>query len=123
MKKISHTPKTQLTDNEAVSLTNRMQLTDSQSVKKFINHIKEMRKDESFILEFNNKTYEFRCFNDSEYKFERFNYYSIRKAEGFTYQSMNMLSLTNKYLTFYHYNLFNIKNTFKMPINDIIVIF
>jgi hypothetical protein len=78
--------------------------------------IKSLNEGESFIFTYDGKDYEFNCYS----VLERFGKsYSVRNAKYLLGQSMNVDKITNKYITLYDYNLFNVRSTYKIPINEI----
>ena len=78
--------------------------------------IKGLNEGENFIFTYNGKDYEFSCYSVSENLGKSF---SVRKANEFFGQSMNVDKITKQYITLYDYNLFSVRSTYKIPINKI----
>lgn len=87
--------------------------------KIFFKTIKELNDNETIEFKFMNKFYELKCFT-TEYgdgKIDRS--YSIGKLGEILGERMNLSKITDKYLTFYSFDLFNQQTTFKMSIDKI----
>jgi hypothetical protein len=77
--------------------------------------IKNLNDGESFNFIYKDKEYEFCCYSYSDEK----KHYSVRDASSFLGAGMNVEKITKKYISLYDYNLFNVRSTFKLPVNEI----
>ena len=77
--------------------------------------IKNLKDGESFNFNYKDKKYEFCCYSYSDEK----KHYSVRDASSFLGEGMNVEKITKKYISLYDYNLFNVKSTYKIPVNKI----
>jgi hypothetical protein len=77
--------------------------------------IKKLKPEEKINIFYNDKEYELKAYAGYKNKVE----YSIWSAKGF--QGMNVEKITSKYITLYDYNLFNVRSTYKIPVNEIII--
>ena len=80
--------------------------------------IKNLKENESFIFTYEGKDYEFGCYSVSE-KFGKD--YSVHEANTILGRGMNVDKVTKQYITLYDYNLFSVKSTYKIPINEITI--
>lgn len=78
--------------------------------------IKNLKEGDKFIFTYGNEDYEFYCHSYLE-KFGPS--FSIHKSGSFLGGSMNVDKVTKKYITLYDYNLFKVRSTYKIPINEI----
>lgn len=76
--------------------------------------IKNLNEGESFIFTYGGKDYELNCYSSS------FSC-AVREAEVIFSRSMNVDKVTEKYITLYDYNLFGVKSTYKIPVNEITI--
>jgi len=91
----------------------------SSKKKIFLKTIKELKDNDAIEFKFDKEFYELKC-HVYEYGDGQINKsYSIGKLGEILGERMNLDKVTDKYLTFYTYNLFNQKSTFKMSINKI----
>ncbi len=79
--------------------------------------IKSLNDGESFNFIYRDKEYEFCCYSYSDEK----KHYSVRDASSFLGAGMNVEKITKKYISLYDYNLFNVRSTYKIPVNEIII--
>ena len=79
--------------------------------------IKNLNDGESFNFIYRDKEYEFCCYSYSDEK----KHYSVRDASSFLGAGMNVEKITKKYISLYDYNLFNIRSTYKIPVNEITI--
>jgi hypothetical protein len=87
--------------------------------KIFFKTIKELNDTETIEFKFMNEFYELKCFT-TEYGDDKIDRsYSIGKLGEVLGERMNLEKMTDKYLTFYTFNLFNQKSTFKLPVDKI----
>ncbi len=87
--------------------------------KIFFKTIKELKNEDTIEFKFMDEFYELKCFT-YEYGDDKVSkHYSIGKLGEIMGERMNLLKMTDKYLTFYSFNLFNQQPTFKLPINKI----
>ena len=87
--------------------------------KIFFKTIKELKDNETIEFRFEGEFYELKCF-ETEYGDDKVDKaYSIGKLGEILGERMNLLKMTDKYLTFYSFDLFNQQTTFKLPINKI----
>ena len=77
--------------------------------------IKSLNDGESFNFIYKDKEYEFCCYSYSNEK----KHYSVRDASSFLGAGMNVEKITKKYISLYDYNLFNVRSTYKIPVNNI----
>ena len=77
--------------------------------------IKNLKPEEKINIFYNDKEYELRAYPGYKDKVE----YSIWSAQGF--QGMNVEKITKKYISLYDYNLFNVRSTYKIPVNEITI--
>ena len=77
--------------------------------------IKNLNDGESFNFNYKNKKFEFCCYSYSDEK----KHYSVRDASSFLGAGMNVEKITKKYISLYDYNLFNVRSTYKIPVNEI----
>lgn len=77
--------------------------------------IKSLNDGESFNFIYRDKEYEFCCYSYSDEK----KHYSVREARHFLGSGMNVEKITKKYISLYDYNLFSVKSTYKIPVNEI----
>ena len=78
--------------------------------------IKSLKEGERFIFTYKGKDYDFKCYSVSK------NYgpsYSVYETDSILGSGMNVDKITSKYITLYDYNLFKVKSTYKIPINEI----
>ena len=95
-----------------------MTMTDSKK-KIFFKKIKELKDNDTVEFMFNKEWYELKCFT-TEYGDDQVDKsYSIGKLGEIMGERMNLLKITDKYLTFYSFNLFKQQSTFKLPIDKI----
>ena len=95
-------------------------MTDSKK-KIFFKTIKELKDNDTVEFMFNNEWYELKCFT-TEYGDDQVDKsYSIGKLGEIMGERMNLLKITDKYLTFYSFNLFKQQSTFKLPVNKIYI--
>jgi len=80
--------------------------------------IKSLNDGESFNFNYKDKKYEFCCYSYSDEK----KHYSVRDASSFLGAGMNVEKITKKYISLYDYNLFNVRSTYKIPINEITIV-
>ena len=91
----------------------------SSKKKIFFKTIKELNDGETIEFRFEGEFYELKCFT-TEYGDDKVDRsYSIGKLGEIMGERMNLLKITDKYLTFYSFNLFKQQSTFKLPINKI----
>lgn len=87
--------------------------------KIFFKTIKELKDNGTVEFMFNNEWYELKCFV-TEYGDDQVDKsYSIGKLGEIMGDRMNLDKITDKYLTFYTFDLFKQKSTFKLPIDKI----
>ena len=87
--------------------------------KIFFKTIKELKDNETIEFKFGKEFYELKCFT-YEYGDDRVEKsYSIGKLGEILGDRMNLGKITDKYLTFYSFNLFLQETKFKMPIDKI----
>ena len=79
--------------------------------------IKKLNDGESFNFIYKDKEYEFCCYSYSDEK----KHYSVRDASSFLGAGMNVEKITKKYISLYDYNLFNVRSTYKIPVNKITI--
>ena len=77
--------------------------------------IKSLNDGESFNFNYKDKKYEFCCYSYSDEK----KHYSVRDASSFLDAGMNVEKITKKYISLYDYNLFLVRSTYKIPVNEI----
>ena len=77
--------------------------------------IKSLNDGESFNFIYKDKEYEFCCYSYSNEK----KHYSVRDASSFLGAGMNVEKTTKKYISLYDYNLFCVRSTYKIPVNEI----
>jgi len=93
-------------------------MTNSKK-KIFFKTIKELKDNETIEFKFDGEFYELKCFT-TEYGDNKLDKsYSIGKLGEILGDRMNLGKITDKYLTFYTYNLFLQGTKFKMPIDKI----
>ena len=93
-------------------------MTDSKK-KIFFKTIKELKDNDTVEFMFNKEWYELKCFT-YEYGDDKISkHYSIGKLGEIMGERMNLSKITDKYLTFYSFNLFKQQSTFKLPIDKI----
>ena len=93
-------------------------MTDSKK-KIFFKTIKELKDNETIEFKFGKEFYELKCFT-TEYGDDKIDKsYSVGKLGEIMGERMNLLKITDKYLTFYSFNLFLQETKFKMPIDKI----
>lgn len=78
--------------------------------------IKSLKEGERFIFTYKGKDYEFKCYSVSETYGPN---YSVYEANTILGQGMNVDKITSKYITLYDFNLFKVKSTYKIPVNEI----
>jgi len=78
--------------------------------------IKSLNDGESFNFIYRDKEYEFYCYSYSDLIKK---HYSVRDASSFLGGGMNVEKITKKYISLYDYNLFNVRSTYKIPVNEI----
>ena len=87
--------------------------------KIFFKTIKELNDNETIEFKFGKEFYELKC-HIYEYGDDQVDKsYSIGKLGEILGERMNLGKITDKYLTFYTFNLFLQKTTFKLPIDKI----
>lgn len=87
--------------------------------KIFFKTIKELKDNGTIEFMFNNEWYELKC-HTFEYGDDQVDKsYSIGKLGEFLGDRMNLEKMTDKYLTFYTFDLFKQKSVFKLPIDKI----
>ena len=87
--------------------------------KIFFKTIKELKDNETIEFRFEGEFYELKCF-ETEYGDNQVDKaYSIGKLGEIMGERMNLLKMTDKYLTFYSFDLFKQQTTFKLPVNKI----
>ncbi len=79
--------------------------------------IKNLKPEEKINIFYNDKEYEFCCYSYSDEK----KHYSVRDASSFLGAGMNVEKITKKYISLYDYNLFNVRSTYKIPVNEITI--
>ena len=93
-------------------------MTDSKK-KIFFKTIKELNDNETIEFRFEGEFYELKCFT-TEYGDDKIDRsYSIGKLGEIMGERMNLLKFTDKYLTFYNFNLFKQQTIFKLPVDKI----
>ena len=93
-------------------------MTNSKK-KIFFKTIKELKDNETIEFKFGKEFYELKC-HTYEYGDDQIDKsYSIGKLGEIMGERMNLLKITDKYLTFYTYNLFLQQTTFKLPVDKI----
>ena len=91
----------------------------SSKKKIFFKTIKELNDTETIEFKFMNEFYELKCFT-TEYGDDKVDRsYSIGKLGEVMGDRMNLLKFTDKYLTFYDFNLFKQQTIFKLPVDKI----
>ena len=91
----------------------------SSKKKIFFKTIKELKDNETIEFKFMNEFYELKCFT-TEYGDDKVDKsYSIGKLGEVMGDRMNLLKFTDKYLTFYDFNLFKQQTIFKLPVDKI----
>ena len=91
----------------------------SSKKKIFFKTIKELNDGETIEFKFEGEFYELKCFT-TEYGDDKIDRsYSIGKLGEIMGERMNLLKFTDKYLTFYNFNLFKQQTIFKLPVDKI----
>ena len=91
----------------------------SSKKKIFFKTIKELNDGETIEFRFEGEFYELKCFT-TEYGDDKVDRsYSIGKLGEIMGERMNLLKFTDKYLTFYNFNLFKQQTIFKLPVDKI----
>ena len=91
----------------------------SSKKKIFFKTIKELNDNETIEFRFEGEFYELKCFT-TEYGDDKIDRsYSIGKLGEIMGERMNLLKFTDKYLTFYNFNLFKQQTIFKLPVDKI----
>ena len=91
----------------------------SSKKKIFFKTIKELNDNETIEFKFEGEFYELKCFT-TEYGDDKVDRsYSIGKLGEIMGERMNLLKFTDKYLTFYNFNLFKQQTIFKLPVDKI----
>ena len=91
----------------------------SSKKKIFFKTIKELNDNETIEFRFEGEFYELKCFT-TEYGDDKVDRsYSIGKLGEIMGERMNLLKFTDKYLTFYNFNLFKQQTIFKLPVDKI----
>ena len=93
-------------------------MTNSKK-KIFFKTIKELKDNDTIEFRFGKEFYELKCFETEYGDGEISKAYSIGKLGEILGDRMNLGKITDKYLTFYTYNLFLQGTKFKMPIDKI----
>ena len=87
--------------------------------KIFFKTIKELKDNDTIEFGFNGEFYELKCFT-FEYGDDQVDKkYSIGKLGEIMGERMNLLKMTDKYLTFYSFDLFKQQTIFKLPVDKI----
>ena len=91
----------------------------SSKKKIFLKTIKELKDNETIEFKFGKEFYELKCFETEYGDDEISKSYSIGKLGEILGERMNLSKITDKYLTFYSFDLFLQQTTFKMSIDKI----
>jgi hypothetical protein len=97
-----------------------MTMTDSKK-KIFFKTIKELENFDTIEFKYGKEFYELKCFTDEYGDGEISKSYSIGKLGEVLGERMNLEKMTDKYLTFYTFDLFSQKSTFKMLVDKIYI--
>ena len=87
--------------------------------KIFFKTIKELKNNETIEFKFGKEFYELKCFIYEYGDDQVEKSYSIGKLGEILGDRMNLGKITDKYLTFYNFDLFLQETKFKMPIDKI----
>lgn len=93
----------------------------AEKKKIFFKTIKELKDNDTVEFMFNKEWYELKCFT-TEYGDDKVDKsYSIGKLGEIMGERMNLSKITDKYLTFYTFDLFKQQSTFKLPVDKIYI--